>query len=267
MVTKNITFGELETTALFKMEEAETSIISSSELAKMLKISKNRANKLAWQLVSKKRLIRIRRGNYLFAPLRAGPKGYWSEHSLLLVSQLLKNKEYYIGFWTALNHYSLTEQIPLATQVVVTQRRRSFSYLGSRMDFIKVDKLGEFQEEKIGGKTVRVATLEQLIVDCLGHQEYCGGMVEISKALWNARERINWDKLRYLAVKSKDAVQRRLGYLLEVLKLPPIKLNEKFVGWRWLDSHTNKKIVGKSKRWGLWLNMTEKEITEWLYIG
>ena len=40
MVTKNFRFGELETRALFALEEAETSLITSSELAKILKISK-----------------------------------------------------------------------------------------------------------------------------------------------------------------------------------------------------------------------------------
>lgn len=262
MVTKNIRFGELETRVLFVLEEAEASLITSSELAKILKISKNRANKLAWQLARKKRLLRIRKGVYLFAPMKAGPKGHWSEEAFTLLSQLMGNKPYHVSFRTAMNYYGYTEQIPWVMQVVITQRRRSFKAVGMKYEFIKVDKLGEWQEENISGKSLKLATREQLIIDCLAHPEYCGGMEEIAKMLWNARSELVWSELRNLALKSKDAVRRRLGYLLELLKLPSIKA-KKPTGWRWLDPSGLKTIKGKSNKWKLLLNLTETELTEW----
>jgi predicted transcriptional regulator of viral defense system len=266
MVTKNFRFGELETRALFALEKAEASLVTSTELAKILKISKNRANKLAWQLVRKKRFLRIRRGVFLFAPMKAGPKGHWSEEAFALLSQVMKDKPYRISFRTAMNYYGFTEQIPWITQVIVTQRRRSFEAVGTKYEFIKVDKLGEWQEENIAGKSVKMATREQLIIDCLAHPEYCGGMEEIAKALWNAKDELDWKELRDLALKSKDAVQRRFGYLLEVLKLPSFKLRRKPVGWRWLDPSSIKTIKGKSAIWGMLLNLTEKELTRWKEI-
>ncbi|HIH22916.1 TPA: hypothetical protein HA238_04260 [Candidatus Micrarchaeota archaeon] len=266
MVTKNFRFGELETKALFVLEKAETSLITSVELAKMLKISKNRANKLAWQLVRKKRLLRIRRGTYLFAPLKAGPQGHWSEEAFALLSQVMKDKPYYISFRTAMNYYGFTEQIPWVAQVVVPQRRRSFEAVGTKYAFIKVDKLGEWQEENIAGKSVKMATIEQLIIDCLNHPEYGGGLEEIAKALWNARNELDWRKLRNLASKSKDVVRRRLGYLLEVLKLPSFKIKGKLTGWRWFDSSGVKIPKGKSAKWRLLLNLTKKELTKWKEI-
>ncbi|MFH1222027.1 MAG: type IV toxin-antitoxin system AbiEi family antitoxin [Candidatus Micrarchaeota archaeon] len=265
MVTRNFRFGELETRALFALEKAEASLVTSAELAKMLKISKNRANKLVWQLIRKKRLLRIRRGAFLFAPMKAGPRGQWSEEAFALLSQVMKDKPYYISFRTAMNYYGFTEQIPWITQVVVTQRRRSFEAVGTKYDFIKVDKLGEWQEENIAGKSVKMATREQLIIDCLAHPEYGGGLEEITKALWNARNELDWKKLRTLASKSKDAVRRRLGYLLEVLKLPSFKI-KKSSGWRWLDPSSIKTVKGKSAKWGLLLNLTEKELTKWKEI-
>ncbi|MEK6979741.1 MAG: type IV toxin-antitoxin system AbiEi family antitoxin [Candidatus Micrarchaeota archaeon] len=262
MVTKNFRFGELETRALFALEEAETSLITSSELAKILKISKNRANKLAWQFVKKKRLLRIRRGTYLFAPLKAGPKGQWGEEAFALISQVLKDKPYYISFRTAMNYYGLTEQIPWITQVVVTQRRRSFEAVGTKYEFIKVDKIGEWQQENMTGRQVKIATKEQLIIDCLAHPEYCGGMGEISKALWNARDELDRKKLRGLALNSKDVVRRRLGYLFELLKLPSL-IKEEFAGWRWLDPSHIKDLKGRLVKWGLLINLTKKELTGW----
>lgn len=263
MATQDVMMGRLEMRALFALEEAEAKVISAGQLAKLLKISSNRANKLAWQLTKKKRLIRIRKGFYLFAPLKAGSKGLWSEEALALASQLLKGKPYYIGFWTALNRYGMTEQIPWVTQVVVTKRLEAFEAIGTKYEFIKVGKLGEWQEEKIAGEKVRLATREQLILDCLAHPEYCGGIVEVAKALWNGRKEIDWKKLEAMVSSSKQAVAQRLGFLLETLGIRLLKIRQKPKGWRWLDTTRKKEAITKSQKWKLLINLDEKELVKW----
>jgi len=265
MATQSIRLGELETRAIFALEEAEAGIITSSELAKMLKISKNRANKLAWQLAGKRRLIRVRKGIYLFAPMKSGRQGVWTENALASVPALMAGRQYYVGFWTALNYYGLTEQIPFTVQIVTTARRRAFEALQSRFEFVQVRRLGKWREEEIGGKRVRFATMEQLIVDCLSMPERSGGVKEACKALWNARKTVRWEVLEALAANSNDAVRRRLGYLSELLGLRRFKA-EKTVGWRWLDPSAAKKAFAKSAKWGLLLNVAEKELTEWRNI-
>jgi predicted transcriptional regulator of viral defense system len=172
----------------------------------------------------------------------------------------MKGKEYYMSFWTALNHYGLTEQIPVTVQIVAKTQERSFKALQSSFEFTKVRKLGHWQEEKIGDKSIRFATMEQLICDCLTLPEKSGGVKEAAKALWNAREKINWKTIQTLEV--TDATWRRLGYLCELLGIKNIKV-KKFIGWRWLDPSSTKKIISKSKKWGLLLNISEKELTEW----
>ena len=264
MVTRNIQFGELETRLLFKLEEADTAIVRTNDIMNKLDISKKHANKLAWQLAKKNRLIRIRKGFYLFAPLKAGPKGEWSEASFLIVSELLKNRDYYIGFWSALNHYHLTEQIPVVTQVVVAHRRRSFNFLGNKIEFVHTKKFGEWREEEYMRKKVKVATIEQLIIDCLAYPEYCGGLPEASKAVWEARDKVDWKKLEELALKSSDAVRRRLGYLLEIYGLRKLNIHRGSLGWRWLDPSGTKNVKAKSAKWGLFLNLTEKQLKDWM---
>lgn len=263
MVKLNIRFGELETRLLFKLEEKEASVITVSQIANTLGISKNHANKLAWQLARKKRLLRLRKGVYLFAPLKAGPKGLWSEHAFAILPDLMAGKDYYVSFWTALNHYGLTEQIPLVTQVVVTRTMRSFEAVQTRFRFIKLRRLGEWREEKISGKNVRIATIEQLLLDCASHPGYCGGMSEVCKALWEARKKTDWKKLEELLLASNDATRRRLGFLLELLELKRLAPGKTFSGWRWLDPTAVKALKGKSKKWGLLLNLTGNELTSW----
>ncbi|MFH1224317.1 MAG: type IV toxin-antitoxin system AbiEi family antitoxin domain-containing protein [Candidatus Diapherotrites archaeon] len=259
---QKITFGEMELRALFALEEKEAGVITLAELAKRLKLSRVQAWKLASRLARKKRLIRLKRGIYLFAPMKAGPKGLWTENALASVPKLMGRNGYYVGFWAALNHYGFTEQIPYAVQIVAVRRHRAFEALQSRFEFVQVRRLGEWREEKIGGEIVRFATVEQLIIDCLALPENSGGIKEACKAIWEARERIGWKTLESLAAKSNDAVVRRLGYLSELLGIRKFK-SKAFVGWRWLDPTAPKKALARSVKWGLLLNVAEKELTEW----
>ncbi len=264
MATNNIRMGELEMRALFKLEEAKASLVTTRALAEMLEISLNRVNKLAWQLSRKKRLLRVRKGAYLFAPLVAGPNGHWSEDSRVLLSQLLENEEYYYSFATASNYYSLTEQIPWTTQAVVTKRRRDFEAVATKYQFTTVSKLGEWREEKIAGKIIRIATKEQLVIDCLQFPWLCGGLTEAAKVVWNARKEIDWKKLGEMANASKSAVGQRLGFLQEALGLKPVKLRGKHLGWRMLDPKGSKTIIEKNSKWMMLVNFDKRDLVNWM---
>ncbi len=259
---QKIRFGDMELKALFALEEREAGVVTLAGLAKELKLTRLQAWKLVCRLVRKKRLIRLKRGIYLFAPMKAGRKGLWTENALVSVPKLMEGRDYYVGFWSAMNYYGLTEQIPITVQVIATSRQRAFEALQTRFEFIQVRRLGEWQEEEIGGNKIKFATIEQLVLDCLAFPEKSGGVKEACKALWNAKKRLDWAELWTLASKSNDAVKRRLGYVAELLGVRIFK-SQKFAGWRWLDPSAPKKTFAKSKKWGVLLNVNEKELTEW----
>ena len=252
----------MELQALFALEESGARVVTLAELRSKLRLSRKQGWDLASRLVRKKRLIRLKRGIYLFAPMKAGPRGLWTENALAAVPKLMGKKAHYVGFWACLSHYGLTEQVPLTVQIVTTFRQRPLKALQARFEFIQVRHLGEWMEEEIGGERVRFATVEQLIIDCLTLPEKSGGMKEACKALWGARKIIDRKKLEALAARSKDAVRRRLGYLCELLGVHWPK-PKKPVGWRWLDPSAPKKLLAKSARWGLLLNVSERELLEW----
>ena len=77
-----------------------------------------------------------------------------------------------------------------------------------------------------------------------------------------ARGKINYGHLEANAREASSAVARRLGYLLALLKLRPIKMGARS-GLRWLGPTGAKKEIGTSKRWGLLLNLTEAELMQW----
>lgn len=259
---QKIRLGDMELEALFALEESEAGVLTIGDIAKRMRLSKEQAWKLASRLVRKNRLIRLKRGIYLFVPMKAGRKGLWTEDAFATIPKLMESKEYYIGFWSALSHYGLTEQIPVTVQVVTTSRQRTLEALQTRFEFTQVRRLGEWQDEMIGENTVRVATIEQLVLDCLSLPEKSGGVKEACKALWSARKKLDWKKLEALASSSSDAARRRLGYLSELLGMRKLKPGE-IVGWRWLDPSAHKKALGKSAKWGLLLNVSKEELIEW----
>ena len=261
---QNISFGEMETKALFALEEREAGIITFDQLVKSLKLTHVQTRGLTSRLVRKHRLIRIKRGTFLFAPMKSGPKGEWTEDSLAAIEKLMGGKDYYVSFWLALNHYGLTEQIPYTIQIVTKTRQRNFEALQTRFEFTTVRHFGEWREEKIREDTFRIATMEQLIIDCLAMPDKCSGLVNASQAIWTAQDKLDWDKLETLAAKSNDAVRRRLGYICDLLKLHKMK-PLKPVGWRWLDpSRANKEKISESKKWGLLVNVSDKVMTQWM---
>lgn len=64
-------------------------------------------------------------------------------------------------------------------------------------------------------------------VDCLYKPNYAGGIVEISKAIFKAKDKIQVEKLRQYIIKfGAQSVRKRLGFLLELLEIAPSFSNE-----------------------------------------
>ncbi len=265
MSLKKLRLGELELKLLYALEEKERVFLSSRDIRSILGVSKVSANKTASRLTRKKRLIRIRKGLYLFAPFKSGAEGLWSEHALAVLPYLFGRKEdYSISYWTALGHYGLTEQLPLGVQVKVTRLKRSFRALGANFQFILVKNVGENKLEKTGSNELRFATVEQLVVDCLARPKYCGGIEEAAKAIWNYRGKMDWSQLVKLAVESNDAVPRRLGFIIQKLGLKvPRGLGKKYAGLRLLDPSAGENTSSKSKEWGLTVNIDPDNLVGW----
>ena len=94
------------------------------------------------------------------------------------------------------------------------------------------------------------------------HPEYCGGIDEVTKAMWYVEKEIDWDEVYRLAKRIDiNAVLRRLGYLLTVLNIEQ-NLSEKIkketvrYPYSFLDPVTAKTKTAYSKEYGLILNRT-----------
>lgn len=254
-------FGDKELKILFELEQKKNFVFTFQDAKKILRTSSASAKNVIKRLKRKKRILRLQKGLYLFAPLRSGEEGFWSEHAFAIVPYLVKSNQYYIGFLSAMNYWGMTEQIPMVVYVILNRQKKQMQAVQTSFIFVKRNKIGKHTKISFGDVKVNISTKEQTIIDGLLFPQYCLGICEIASAIYYLKKELNWKKLIEIAKGEKSVVRRRLGYLLDLLGLKYSKeLEEKFVGFAWLDPSSQKRVIAYSKKWGLKLNTPENEI-------
>jgi len=228
---------------------------------KISNLSTKSLQKVLYRLQQSGAIERIEKGKYLIIPLGA-EKGKYTLHEFIIGSLLVE--PYSIAYWSALNYYGLTEQIP--TTVFVQTITRKFNtnpeIFGVQYKIVKIKKEKVFgiRKEWIEETQINITDKEKTIIDCLDKPQYCGGIIEVAKALKN--NKFNRKKLENYAQRiGNSGVLRRLGYLCELLnikiKLP--KLNTR--NYLLLDPTMPEKDT-KNARWRLLINLDDKILGE-----
>ena len=268
MNEKKIYLGPKENKLIMTLEKDEKTVFTIADAKAILDSPGSSVKKVIYRLKAKNRITEIERGKYLLSPARSGIEGYWSEHAYKIVPALIN--DYYVSYWSALNYWGMTDQIPRITYVATPKVKKEIETNGLLIKFITVNskKFYGYTKETMGDTKFNIATKEKTIIDCLDRLEYSGGIIEVAKGLWFARERLNFDDLINNALKYPNkAVQRRLGFLLDNLELSTKvdrkKWSEKFVGYRWLDHSARKKTIRYDKTWGLMINIKDRELVNW----
>lgn len=257
--------GPISSRLVTELSTNKKTVFSLSDAAKILRVDNRQVKKLLHDLVKKGWLKRIERGKYFLIPLTANKTKPYTENQFLIASKLID--PYYIGFWNMLHYYGYTEQLINTVFVVSSKRKKNLFLLGVNYKFVKVtsEKMFGLIEIKINSMPIKVSDKEKTLLDCLDHPEYCGGITEATKGIWNARDEVNFVRLLDYAKRiNNTAVAKRLGYLLEVLELGKnidLKALKKIVGkgFSALDPLLPKKGQYNS-RWNLLLNIPKEEL-------
>jgi len=267
-MTQNI---NLESKLLLTLEEEGLSVFTTDDAKEILRTTDPSVWHVLNGLVHKSRIQRIERGRYLLIPARAGIERQWAESPWMIVPRLVDT--YYVGFWTAMNYWGMTEQIPYIVFVAITKRKRNLEFGGQRFQFVKLSskKFFGFVEERAGKRGLfNVSSREKTVVDGLTHPEYCGGIVEVTKAMWNTRKEADWETVLEMAERvGINVVLKRLGYLLSALGIEEKisgKAREKLQKSprHHLDPITDRGKLGISKEYGLIINRGKDELLAWL---
>lgn len=204
-------------------------------------------------------LVRVCQGLYASVPLDAISPGEWREDPWVIAAKLF-GPDYYIGGWTACEHWSLTEQLFLDTVVLTTRETRRKEVSIQEFPFL----VKHVSESRVFGTKpvwrdqtrVNVSDPSRTLVDILEVPSIGGGLrhvVDIMDRYFREEYRDDELLVAYIRQAGNRVVFKRLGFLLEVLdvhapdllrtcedsvssgvsRLDPGLPNRGPVAWRW----------------------------------
>jgi len=187
-------------------------------------ISSSHLNNTLMRMVKDNMLIRLNRGLYYVVPLEHnGPKFIPDWH--LVAKYIMRNKNYYIGYYSALQIHKLITQ-PSLTEIVVTDiqiKPSTMEIQGVRFQFVyhNKDRFFGVKDTWIDDyNKVKCSDIEKTLVDSFINPHYSNGMVEIAKAVYETRDKIDKDKITDYFTRSGNKVAvRRYVFICDLLEI------------------------------------------------
>lgn len=217
--------------------------------------------------------MRLKDGVYYIIPYEQNAATFMPDWHLV-AEYLVNNSPHYIGYFSALQIHNLITQPSLKEQIVVAKQIRpsELKIRNVSFQFIYHNEKHFFGFKKVwvdSFNKVYCSDLEKTCIDCLFKPEYAGGIVEIAKALYISKDKINFDLLLDYVIKfDSQAVLKRLGFLLETLDIKNGILEElqksKTMSYVVLDTELPK--TGKRiSRWCVQQNLDTDTILSSIY--
>ena len=202
---------------------------TATEAAEAADLDPRRASRLLRHLVAQGWLTRVQRGLYAAVPLEAEDPQGWHVDPWTIAATALS--PCYVGGWTALHHWDLTDQL-FSTTVVITAKpvpRREREIGGTRFELRHRPPSTLFGTRRVWreGVPVDVSDRERTIVDCLDDPSLGGGVRHLSEAVvqWHAESSRSPERLiDYAERLGNRTVFKRFGFILETLGLDDSEL-------------------------------------------
>lgn len=212
-------------TLLTRMHRGLDGPFDAGAAAAVAGIEPARAARLLRHLAEQGWLTRVRRGLYATVPLEAESAEDWRVDPWVVVDAALG--EGYVGGWTALRHWDLTDQI-FATTVYLTARPvpyRDREIGGAQFELRHIGGDDRFGTKRVwrGRVAVDVSDPERTLVDCLNDPSIGGGVRHVAEALeeYGGGDRVDWARVvDYGDRLGNRTVFKRLGLIAEELDLP-----------------------------------------------
>jgi predicted transcriptional regulator of viral defense system len=179
-------------------------------------------SKVLVAMVRRGMLMKLSRDVYHIIPLSADPKTY-SPGSRLVAKHMMKGKDYYIAYSSAMNILGLTAQPDFKTMVVTNRQVQApiKNIAGTRIQFIchTCNRFFGYEEMWVTNQEqAMVSDLEKTIVDAVSKPQLCGGIIEIGKAIYHSKERTDLQKLfYYLSWNGSQVAKKRYLFLSHIL--------------------------------------------------
>lgn len=202
-------------------------------------------------------LMRVKDGLYYRIPYEQNADKYFPNWHLTAAA-MVHPREYYIGFYSALDIHGLITQPSMMEQVVTREQiKPKFRKVRNiRFEFISLStkRFFGFRKQWIDDyDKVYCSDVEKTFLDCLYKPGYASGITEITKALFKCRNRLQPNKMEeYLFRYDTQSVYKRLGFILYNLELFPGL--QSFISGRISPSYTllDSSIPKQGKHYAKW---------------
>lgn len=213
-------------------------------------------------------LMRLKDGVYYIIPYEADSESFMPDWHLI-AEHIVNKANHYIGYYSAMQIHNLITQPSLKEQIVVSNQLKPsiINIKNVQFQFIYHNDKHFFGGKKIwidSFNKVVCSDLEKTIIDCLFKPDYAGGIVEVARAIYTSKDKIEYDRLLEYAKKfDSQAVIKRLGFLLEILDINTIIIDNlqrlKSASYVLLDTELPK--TGKLiSRWSIQQNLEPETI-------
>lgn len=243
-------------------------------LKEALEILSDRDNttvrKLLSDMTKRGVIMRIKEGLYHRIPYEQKPDQYVPNWHLT-AEAMVKPKEYYVGFYSALDIHGLITQPSMVEQVITHEqvKPKVQQVKNVRFEFITLSEKRFFGYKKHwidDFHKVNCSDLEKTFLDCLYKPDYAGGITEITKALYKSREKLQPTRFQeYLEKFNTQVVYKRLGFIISTLELYPEL--QKFITGKISSSYAPldpslEKHGNYSSKWGIIDNIDFKTVLD-----
>jgi predicted transcriptional regulator of viral defense system len=208
-----------EALVVLPFEERGLTIVTLSDIASLLNCDWQTAYYVAYRLVEKKWLFRIKQGKYLFIPACLGLDAVPEMNPYTCA--LILREPYYFSYYTATSHYGWTDVLSDVFYVATLHQQNCQAfYVTVKPVRIAQHKLFGYIKQSVFSTEVNMASKEKAVVDAVDKPHLTGGIENVAKALVRAKRQVDWEVVIDYAKKMQSkSLCGRLGYLLEKLSI------------------------------------------------
>jgi predicted transcriptional regulator of viral defense system len=263
------TLGKISANLISALYDRNKTIFKINDAQLITGKNYNEVTDLLSELVRRKIIARLKAGKFLIIPQELGNiEQQYIGNWYIAAREVVNSPNYYVAFYSAMHYWGMLTQPLVKLFVAISQRQTIPLEMKDKLVFVFVNKKfvwGINDQWVTKTERVRMSDLEKTIVDALGFPRYCGGISEIAKGIWLVKDKINYTKLnKYISKYNKNIVAKRLGYILDVLKInqPDLKAElKKYIKNRYdlLDPTLAVKRISKNN-WRLIDNVGQKQI-------
>lgn len=167
--------------------------------------------------------LRVKKGLYVIIDSLSSRSS--NDLSLFIIAQALV-EDSYISLDAALNYYGIFDQYFKKISSINLQNSKSYQFQGSSFKFVKINQKYYFgsKQVRVAGQIIKMATKEKALLDYLylDHGFYSASLV--FEKLKKHRSEIDFKELQTSALRFGVTMQRKVGFLLDNLKINSDKL-------------------------------------------